>query len=69
MYVVNKKFELLEFVFNSVYVDLQYDEIFSLLLLGMCACVVVIGLSVRLSGTLCCECGGCVDCDACTVVC
>ena len=27
MCVVNKQFELLEFVFNSVYVDLQYDEI------------------------------------------
>ena len=25
--VVNKQFELLEFVFESVYVDLQYDEI------------------------------------------
>ena len=24
---VNKQFELLEFVFDSVYVDLQYDEI------------------------------------------
>ena len=27
MCVVNKPFELLEFVFDSVYVDLQYDEI------------------------------------------
>ena len=27
MCVVNKKFELFEFVFESVYVDLQYDEI------------------------------------------
>ena len=27
MRVVNKQFELLEFVFDSVYVDLQYDEI------------------------------------------
>ena len=25
--VVNKQFELLEIVFDSVYVDLQYDEI------------------------------------------
>ena len=25
--VWNKQFELLEFIFNSVYVDLQYDEI------------------------------------------
>ena len=27
MCVVNKQFELLEFVFDSVYVELQYDEI------------------------------------------
>ena len=40
MCVVNKQFELLEFVFDSVYVDLQCDEIFLLLLLGLCPCVV-----------------------------
>ena len=28
MCVVNKQFELLEFVFDSVYVDLQYDDIY-----------------------------------------
>ena len=38
-------------------------------LCGDCSYVVVIGLSVRLSGILCCECGGCLDCDACTIVC
>ena len=27
MCVVNKQFELLKFIFDSVYVDLQYDEI------------------------------------------
>ena len=27
MYDVNKHFELLEFVFDSVYVDLQYNDI------------------------------------------
>ena len=27
MCAVNKQFELLQFVFDSVYVDLQYDEI------------------------------------------
>ena len=27
MCVVNKQFELLEFVFNSVYVDLKFNEI------------------------------------------
>ena len=28
MCVVNKQFELIEFVFNSVYVDLKYNEIY-----------------------------------------
>ena len=28
MCVVNKQFELLEFVFNSVYVDLKYNEMY-----------------------------------------
>ena len=41
MCVVNKQFELLEFVSESVYVDLQYDEILSLLPLGLCVCVVL----------------------------
>ena len=48
--VVNKQFELLEFVSESVYVDLQYDEISLLSLLGLCGVsspVVVIGLFVR----------------------
>ena len=55
MCVVNKQFELLEFVFDSVYVDLQYVEIYlTLLLMGLCSCVlfshmVVFGLSVRLA--------------------
>ena len=55
MCVVNKQFELLEFVFESVYVDLQYDEISltftagSVCLCGVCSYVVVLGLSVRLS--------------------
>ena len=54
MCVVNKQFELLEFVFDSVYVDLQYDEIYftftagSVCLCGVCSPVVVLGLSVRL---------------------
>ena len=75
MCVVNKQFELLEFVFESVYVDLQYDEIsltFTagyVCLCGVCSPVIVIGLSVRLRGTLCCGCGCCGDCDACTVDC
>ena len=54
MCVVNKQFELLEFVFESVYVDLQYDK-FSLTftagyvcLCGICSLVIVLGLSVRL---------------------
>ena len=52
MCVVNKQFELLEFVFNSVYAELQYDEISLILMLCLCACmlsVVIIVLSVRLS--------------------
>ena len=39
MCVVNKEFELLEFVFDSVYVDLQYDEISGILCgCGGCCC-------------------------------
>ena len=55
MCVVNKQFELLEFVFDSVYVDLQYDQISLIFttgyvcLSGVCSPVVVLGLSVRLS--------------------
>ena len=50
--VVNKKFELIDFVFDSVYVDLQYDEISltftagSVCLCGVCSPVVVLDLSV-----------------------
>ena len=53
MRVVNKKFELLELVFDSVYVDLQYDEIYltftagSVSLCCVCSDVVVFDLSVR----------------------
>ena len=55
MCVVNKQFELLEFVSESVYVDLQYDEISLTFTAGLvCLCgvsslVVVLGLFVRLS--------------------
>ena len=52
MYVVNKHFELLEFVFNYVYIDLKYNEIYLTVIVGsMCLCshVVILGLSVRLS--------------------
>ena len=54
MCVVNKQFELLEFVSESVYVDLQYDEISltftagSGCLCGISSLVVVLGLFVRL---------------------
>ena len=53
MCVVNKQFEILEFVFDSVYVDRHID--FSLLTSGsvslgcVCGLVVVFGLSLRLS--------------------
>ena len=60
MCVVNKQFELLEFVSESVYVDLQYDEISLTFTAGpVCLC----GVSSP------CACGCCGDCDACTVVC
>ena len=55
MCVVNKQFDLIEFVFDSVYVALQYDEISltftagSVSLCGVCSHVVVFGLSVRWS--------------------
>ena len=42
MCVVIKQFELLEFVSESVYVDLQYDEISLTLLLGLCVYVVLV---------------------------
>ena len=38
---MNKQFELLKFVFDSVYVDLQYDEIF---LTDCCVCVLLLCL-------------------------
>ena len=52
MCVANNQFQLLEVVFDSVYVDQQYYEISLTLLLGLCGLssyVVVLGLSVRLS--------------------
>ena len=55
MCVMHKQFELLEFVSESVYVDLQYDEIYltftagSVCLCGVSSHVVVLGLVVRLS--------------------
>ena len=39
MCVVNKQFELLEFVSESVYVDLQYDEISLTFTAGACVFV------------------------------
>ena len=55
MCVVNKQFELLEFVFDSVYVDLQYDKIsltFTAGPVSLCCVgshVVIFGVSLRLS--------------------
>ena len=55
MCIVNKKFELLEFVLDSVYVGLQYDEIsltFTAGSVSFCCVfshIVVFGMSVRLS--------------------
>ena len=45
MCVVNNQCELLEFVFDSVYVDLQYDEISITFTAGyVCLCGVVVYL-------------------------
>ena len=42
MCVVNKQFELLEFVFNSFYVDLKYNEIYlTFTPASVCLCVVM----------------------------
>ena len=55
MRIMNKHFELLEFAFNSVYVDQKFNEIYLtftaeyVCLCGMCSHVVVLTLSVRLS--------------------
>ena len=51
MCVVNNQFELLEFVLNSVYVELKYNEISLTFSAGFVWCVVMwssLGLSVRL---------------------
>ena len=54
MCVVNKQFEFLEFVSESIYVDLQYDEISltftagSVRLCGVSSTVVALGLFMRL---------------------
>ena len=44
MCVVNKQFELLEFVSESVYVTCSMMRFLSLLLLGLCVCVVLVVL-------------------------
>ena len=43
MCVVNKQFELLEFVFESVYVHLQYDEISLTFTAGFVWCLLSCG--------------------------
>ena len=54
MCVVNKQFELFEYVFDSIYLDLYYDEISltftagSMSLCCVCRQVVVLGLCVGL---------------------
>ena len=50
MCVVNKQFELIEFVFDSIYVDIQYDKIYLILLLGLCPC----GVSLIMCSCLVC---------------
>ena len=69
MCVVNKQFELLEYVFDSVYIDLQYAVIYLTLTAGsLSLCCVCSHLVPLCRGTLC-GCGGCCDYDECTVVC
>ena len=54
MFVVNKQVELKEFVFDFIYVDMQYDDIYltftagSVYLCGVCSHVVVLGLFIKL---------------------
>ena len=54
MCAVNKESELIEFVFDSFYVDLQNDEIYltftagSVCFRGACSNVVVFGLSIEI---------------------
>ena len=50
MCVVNKQFELLEFVSESVYLTCSMMRFLSLLLLGLCVCV---GLVVLWSSLVC----------------
>ena len=50
MCIVNKQFEFLEFVFDSIYVDLQYDEISLTFTAGSCVGSVVMWLSSRWCG-------------------
>ena len=54
MCLVNNQFELLKFVSDSIYRDLQYEIYLtftaeSVCLCGVCSHVVALGLSVRLS--------------------
>ena len=54
MCVVNKQFGLLDFLFDSVYVDLQYEISVTFTVGSVCLCgvyshMVVLGLSGRLS--------------------
>ena len=44
MCVVDKQFQVIEFVFDSVYVDLQYDEIYLTSTAGLCSCDVSVVL-------------------------
>ena len=73
MCVVNKHFELLEFLIPFM-LTCTMMRFLSLLLLGLCPCGVFVVMWSSLvcllgcRGTLC-GCCGCCDCGACTVVC
>ena len=69
---MNKQFELLEFVFNSVYVNLKYNEIYITFTVGcVCLCCGVVMWSSLLCLCNCLAtlfgCGGYGDCDTCNV--
>ena len=52
MCVVNKQFELLEFVFDSVYVDLQYVNVMRVLLFVLHVCLLRECEGVRMTAML-----------------
>ena len=72
VFVVNTQFELVEFGFSSVCVELKYIEMYLIFTGGyvcLCSHVVILGLCVWGRDCTLCGCRGCRNSDACTVVC